>query len=301
MGTNAGLTDMRDVFLSHRGVDKTLVRDIAAAIESAEFEGRRLTAWVDEAEIRPGQSVPGMINYGLEHSRFIALVMTPAYFDQNSSGWTHAEWHAALYTDPDNRRARIIPLLAADCAYIPILLRHLLSIDLRGSKFDDGVNQFIEILRDEPVPRPVVYRGQLIKPNGLIERASLIAERSIPDGDPDPVTESLSCNLLPVERLPIYVYEAPLRESLTIKVGSRERLPNKEEVKQMIREAQTKAGCGNITTPAFRLVSGRILTFHDLDAEDSLFSPVIDDAEVLPTSSWWRFWETKTTAASSLP
>ena len=89
--------------------------------------------WLDEAEIRPGQSVPEMINQGLETSRFVALVMTPAYF-RSESGWTDAEWHAALYVDPDNRRARLLPLLVEDCPYIPYLLRHLRAIDFRGNR-----------------------------------------------------------------------------------------------------------------------------------------------------------------------
>jgi hypothetical protein len=68
----------RDIFLSHRSVDKAFVRRLAADIESVMFQDRPLLTWLDEAEIRPGQSVPGMVNQGLEVSRFIGLVLTPA-------------------------------------------------------------------------------------------------------------------------------------------------------------------------------------------------------------------------------
>jgi len=120
----------RDIFLSHRGVNKPLVRNLAGDIEAEHFQGKSLLTWLDEAEIHPGQSIPAMVNFGLESSRFIGLVMTPDYFDPNATGWTDAEWHAALHTDPDNRRVRIIPLLLEDCPYIPMLLRHLNAIDL---------------------------------------------------------------------------------------------------------------------------------------------------------------------------
>jgi hypothetical protein len=133
-GEHSRSSSRRDIFLSHRSVDKDFVRRLAAHIEASTFQNRRLSAWLDEAEIRPGQSVPGMVNQGLEHSRFIGLVMTPAYFE-SESGWTDAEWHAALHMDPDNRRARIIPLIAADCPYIPYLLRHLRAIDLRAGNY----------------------------------------------------------------------------------------------------------------------------------------------------------------------
>jgi hypothetical protein len=62
----------RDVFLSHRSTDKDFVRALADQIEKHQFRERHLTSWLDEAEIRPGQSVTGMINDGLEHSRFVA-------------------------------------------------------------------------------------------------------------------------------------------------------------------------------------------------------------------------------------
>ncbi len=109
----------RDIFLSHRSIDKNFVRELAADIETEEFQGRGLLTWLDEAEIDFGQSIPRMVNDGLEKSRFIGLILTPDYF-RNEIGWTDAEWHAALHVDPDNRRNRIIPLLVNDCPVIPL-------------------------------------------------------------------------------------------------------------------------------------------------------------------------------------
>ncbi|MCC6588154.1 MAG: TIR domain-containing protein [Bryobacterales bacterium] len=86
---------VRDVFLSHRSANKDFVRELATDIESEAYEERRLMTWLDEAEIRPGDSIPGAITRGLEQSRFIAIVMTPEYF-ATGSGWTDAEWHAAF-------------------------------------------------------------------------------------------------------------------------------------------------------------------------------------------------------------
>ena len=108
---------------------------------------------------------------------------TPEYF-QSDPGWTDAEWHAALFTDPDNRKGNILPLLAADCPYIPVLLRHLEVIDIRGNKFQEGLQLLLRILREDPLPRPTTYNGQLITPFGHINRATLLAERAIPEGDP---------------------------------------------------------------------------------------------------------------------
>lgn len=272
----------RDIFLSHRSTNKDFVRLLAADVEAISFQGRNLLTWLDEAEIRAGQSITGMVNQGLEVSRFIALIMTPEYF-KSESGWTEAEWHSALYTDPDNRKARIIPIFAADCPYVPFLLRHLKAIDLRGKNYERGLKELIAILRDEPLPRPIANRGQLITVGGKIERSSLIAERAVIQGDPDTISEKLYCNLLPIERLPQYVYVAPIAEELIDKRADGSPIfPSKTQLKEAIRTAQLEAGIENPYMPAFRIFEGQIVTFHDLQSPESPFAAVIDDTAIDP-------------------
>ncbi len=277
-----GSVESRDVFLSHRGTDKPFVRRLAGDIEAERCGDRCLTAWLDEAEIKPGQSVPGMINYGLERSRFIILVMTSAYFSSDS-GWTDAEWHAALHTDPDNRQGRIIPIVAGDCPYVPMLLRHLLSLDLRGNNYDRDLRRLLTVLRNEPLPRPITHRGQLIRSNGLVDRVTLVAERAVPEGDPDTIEEKLSCNLLPVERMPICLYEAPISDDLreTRKDGSK-RLPSKSQLKERIVKAQVDAGAESARIPAFRVVGDHVFSFHDLETDESALAAIVNQKEVAP-------------------
>ena len=199
-------TSFRDIFLSHRSVDKDFVRRLASDIEAEMYRDRQLWTWVDEAEIRPGQSIPGMIEKGLAMSRFFGIIMTPAYF-QSESGWTDAEWHSILHQDPDNRRAKVIPLLVEDCPFIPFLLKHLNTIDCRGNRnYKSALEQLLSVLREEPLPRPIAHRGQLISSAGRIERQTLVSERAVPQADPDVVNEKLYCNLLPVEHLPKTIY-----------------------------------------------------------------------------------------------
>lgn len=276
------LASYRDIFLSHRSFDKDFVRMLAGDIEATAFQDRSLLTWVDEAEIGPGQSVTGMVNEGLERSRFIGLVMTPAYFEKReSSGWTDAEWHAALFGDPDNRRASIIPLLVADCPYMPFLLRHLKYIDFRKNRYNQALKELLRILRDEPLPRPVAHRGQLITPGRQIDRLTLVTERATLEADPDVISENLYCNLLPVDRLPKYVYVAKISTALcnTNRDGT-QTLPSKQKVKDAIALAQQDVGKGFPFVPAFRLYEDSIVTFHDLEAPDNPFGSVIDDKSV---------------------
>jgi TIR domain-containing protein len=269
---------VRDLFLSHRSVNKDFADRLAADIEASAFQGGRLTTWVDEAEIRHGQSIPGVINLGLERSRFFGLVMTPAYFESDS-GWTDAEWHAALHVDPDNRRGRILPLLAADCPYIPMLLRHLRAIDFRDDRYTEGLDDLLRILRDEPLPRPIPYRGQLLTA-GRIDRSTLVAERAVVEAHPDVHSENLYCNLVPVERLPQYLYVAPIAARLRrSRTNGPDSLPTKQEIKGAITAAQTEKG-SMLSMPAFRVSGERIFTFHDLEDPEGPLASVIDPDEV---------------------
>jgi TIR domain len=276
----------RDVFLSHRSTDKQFVRKLAADIEREHWNGRGLLAWVDEAEIPVGGSIPGHINWGLENSRFVAFVMTPAYFE-SPSGWSDAEWHAALHHDPDNKKHRLLPVLAADCPYIPYLLRHLRNADLRAENYKQGLRELLSALRDEPLPRPIAHRGQLIAPSGQIEKAQLIAERAIVDALPDSKTELLQCNLLPIERLPGRIWVAPLRPELKKKGRRGAGMPTKRELIEIARAAQARVGYENVFTPAFR-VSEHIVSFHDLSDPDGALAGIVDEgaAEDFATKSY---------------
>jgi len=279
------LPPVRDLFLSHRSTNKGFVRQLAAEIEAESNGHRTLLTWLDEAEIHPGQSVPGQIEHGLEISRFVGIAMTPSYF-ASASGWTDAEWHAALHVDPDNRRGRILPLLVEDCPFIPYLLRHLDAIDLRGENYTSGLRRLLAVLRGEPLPRPVAHRGQLITPTGRIDRSTLVAERTVPEASPDVVSERLYCNLLPIESVPRFIYAAPVAASLchTRPDGTRS-LPSKQALRDRIRQVQH--GAGHSFMPAFRLVGDRIITFHDLESEESPCSAIIEpeaDMEVYETA-----------------
>ena len=267
----------RDLFLSHRSDDKTLARRIAADVEAVQHAGRNLSVWLDEAEIPLGGSIPGHINWGLENSRFVLLLMTPAYFD-SPSGWTDAEWHAVLHNDPDNRKHRLLPAMGADCPYIPYLLRHLLCADLRGDKYNGELQRVIRTLKGEPLPRPVTHRGQLIMPTGKIDAAQLVAERAVISASPDPITEILQCNLLPVERLPPRIWTAPVNPDLLEQRGKKTSvMPAKKTLIEAARAGQQEAGYERIYTPAFRVVAGQVISFHDLSDADGPAAAIVDD------------------------
>jgi hypothetical protein len=72
-----------DVFLSHSAKDKAMVRDVAARLQQ---DGVRV--WLDEEQIKPGDSIPAKIEAGLEHSRVLVLCMSANAF---GSDWAQLE------------------------------------------------------------------------------------------------------------------------------------------------------------------------------------------------------------------
>lgn len=73
-----------DVFISHASEDKP-----AVAIPLAEaLQTRGVTAWLDKAELRIGESLRRRIDQGLAASRFAVVVLSPAYF---AKGWPQYE------------------------------------------------------------------------------------------------------------------------------------------------------------------------------------------------------------------
>ncbi|MEM9680067.1 MAG: toll/interleukin-1 receptor domain-containing protein [Bacteroidota bacterium] len=275
------MIDYKDIFLSHRSSNKDVVRQLVEDIEDPERYSKYLTTWFDEAEIKPGQSITGLVNKGLEQSRFFGIVMSPAYFDATGSCWTDAEWHAALFSDPDNRNGRIIPLLIEDCPYMPPLLKHLRYIDLREVNYEQGLKELTDLLIDKPRPKPRRVRGQIINANGTLDKATLLAERSIPQSEPDAVNEKLFSNLFPVVKLPEFVYLATISDDLVTekKDGSR-RIPSKTELKEILMEFQLERGDENPFSPAFRCYKDQIYTFHDLHNQSSPLRSTVDQGTI---------------------
>src|SRR6267378_4421368 len=95
-----------DVFLSHSAKDKAVVRDIAARLKRDDVR-----VWLDEAQIKPGDSIPAKIEEGLEHSRVLVLCMSANAF---GSDWAQLEAGTFRFRDPLNKARRFVPLRLDD-------------------------------------------------------------------------------------------------------------------------------------------------------------------------------------------
>jgi WD40 repeat protein len=111
-----------DVFISHSSKDKPIVRELANRLKADGFK-----VWLDEWEIKPGDSIGLKIQRGLEKSRILLLCMSANAF---GSDWATLEWHTVLFRDPTNRKRRFIPLRLDDST-IPDMIGQFAYVDWR--------------------------------------------------------------------------------------------------------------------------------------------------------------------------
>lgn len=97
----------RDVFLSHATVDtEDYVRPFAS-----ELDGRCISYWLDEAEVRWGDKISLKINEGLRRSDFVVVFLSDAFVGRN---WTEAELASALSRENAEGRTVVLPILIGD-------------------------------------------------------------------------------------------------------------------------------------------------------------------------------------------
>ena len=100
---------------------------VRALAERLKADGLRV--WLDEWEIRAGDSIPSKIEEGLEGSRVLVLCMSAAAF---GSDWATVESQTFRFRDPLNRERRFIPL-RLDEAAVKGSLAQFLYVDWRAA------------------------------------------------------------------------------------------------------------------------------------------------------------------------
>src|SRR5262245_27902206 len=99
----------RDVFLCHAREDKVeVVRPLATA-----FEMVGISYWLDEAEIRWGDSITQKVNQGLSISDYVIVVLSTSFLGKK---WPQRELYAALNIEASSGEVKALPLLVGSDA-----------------------------------------------------------------------------------------------------------------------------------------------------------------------------------------
>lgn len=158
-----------DVFTCHASEDKNVVaRPLANALAES---GVRV--WLDEGEIKLGDSIRQKIDQGLAHSRFGAVVLSPSFF---SKRWPASELDALFSREYLGTKV-VLPIwhgLTVDevRGWAPLLSGRL------AVSTDDGIQTVARRILEAIDDANVVHPGQPIFADRLNKKRLL----SLPDG-----------------------------------------------------------------------------------------------------------------------
>lgn len=102
------------VFLSHNIEDKAFVRRLAR-----DLENQGISYWLDEAEIKAGESLIEKIRAGIDSVEYVAVVLSP---NSVSSEWVKREVDVAMNQEIAGKRVKVIPILYRHCEMPGFLL-----------------------------------------------------------------------------------------------------------------------------------------------------------------------------------
>jgi hypothetical protein len=112
------------IFLSHNWADKPFAKRLARDLEC---QGIRY--WLDEAEIKIGDSLIGKIREGIDSVDYVAAILSP---DSVSSPWVQREIDVAMNQEILGRRVKVLPIKIRECDMPGFLL---------GKRYADFTNE----------------------------------------------------------------------------------------------------------------------------------------------------------------
>lgn len=134
----ASIEQKKTVFISHSSKDKQI-----ATWLSVDLSNRGHNPWLDQWEIKLGESIPEKINEGLGDCDVVLVLLSPKSVE---SGWVEREWQAKYWQEIEESRIMVIPVLLDECE-IPPLLRMKKYADFRNC-YSDAVDEISKALID---------------------------------------------------------------------------------------------------------------------------------------------------------
>jgi hypothetical protein len=129
---------MSSIFLSHSWIDKFFVRKLA---EKLRDEG--VTVWIDEAELRIGDSLIAKITDAIKKADFVGAILSHTSV---SSSWVQQELQQAMTMEITGKTIKVLPILIEKCE-LPEYLKHKKYADFTDPQnFDAPFMQLLQVL-----------------------------------------------------------------------------------------------------------------------------------------------------------
>ena len=140
---------MTKIFSSHNHRDKEFVRELAGYLRQYGIE-----AWVDEAEIKIGDSLIEKVGEAIKENAFVGVVISK---NSTNSVWVQKELQIALQREITENRKVVLPILL-DQTELPIFLTDKLYADFSSpEKYHAQLGGLLDGLGSKQRPGQRVY------------------------------------------------------------------------------------------------------------------------------------------------
>lgn len=129
---------MKEIFLSHSWDDKPFVRKIAHGLETAGFR-----VWLDEAEIKVGDSLIGKITDAIDHADFVAAFLSTKSV---TSSWVQKELEIAMTQEISGNNVKVLPILVEKCELPAFLINKLYADFTNPTNFESSFAHLVNAL-----------------------------------------------------------------------------------------------------------------------------------------------------------
>jgi len=129
---------MASVFLCHSSHDKAFVRLLASRLRTYGVK-----VWLDEAELRVGDSLIERIGTALDNMDYIAAVLSPSSID---SEWVKRELRVALDREFREKKVVVLPVLLAKVPIPPFLRDKIYANFSAPEKFEESFQSLLQTL-----------------------------------------------------------------------------------------------------------------------------------------------------------
>jgi len=151
INANFERVQLPSIFIAHASADKFFVRKLAEQLRD-----NKIDVWIDEAEIKVGDSITQKIGKAIEETDFFCILLS---HDSVKSEWVKKELEIALQKEVQEKRVVVYPILIDKIELPPFLSNKAYADFTSPEKFDNNLKKLIDSIhsRDKKhvEPKPV--------------------------------------------------------------------------------------------------------------------------------------------------
>lgn len=133
---------MSSIFLSHNSNDKPFVRKLASDLRRNGFY-----VWVDEAEIKLGDSLIEKIREGIDKVSYVGVVLSN---NSINSEWVKREIDIAMNQEIEGKRVKVLPIMLEKVDMPSFLIGKLYADFTTDKNYKNGLELIKQRLKESP-------------------------------------------------------------------------------------------------------------------------------------------------------